>query len=676
MELLYLWVRDYKNIKNKGFNLSGKVTFEAIIEKEDSDGNIFISLNATENKVLANFFPENVLDVKAVIGENGAGKTNFIFSLLEILLDKKNRLNGFLVTTDGIIVRDKITLVKTPSNLFNKPIQIIYPEDIKNFGNTKYSKFFSREEVFNSFGPNIMETYFENASVIFYSPFLNTDNIHNVDGIENDYARWENEKPNFLNISTESIIITDYYSLNNNDNYLITGESELLAYKYEESKRMLAFLKTAEEFNFEIKFPVHSIGIEFTNFGDKFWKSIDKIISRNSHYEYVFESVFKFSTKPAKDRIEEFFNELSKSITYCFLSFELKVYFNFSNENQIPIARLADNLQSNYNAELDNFEALYDYIRKTEIYGGNKEKIIQQIKDVKNYFTDRFSKDEIICDGMHGFLVLEKDINTILEDFLKPPLTTISINEEEVIVLNIFGFKFNGLSSGERSFLSLFSRINFYYKTRIKKNTSILLIIDEGEIGLHPQWQKKYLKILLDFIEKFFPDNTVQLLINTHSPFIASDLPKENIIFLKKNGQNMASLGEDNKHTLTFGANIHNLLANDFFLQDGFIGDFAKNKIAITLNWLKIKANEFNKLKKITNSDFVIDPKIKVLEFANNEQELSYHRQIIEMIGEPLVKNKLKNIFIEYVDVDSALLENELEQAKNRVRELEKRLER
>lgn len=140
MELLYLWVRDYKNIKHQGFNLSSKITFTTTIEKEDSDGNIHISLESTKNDEIIKFFPSNIVDVKVVIGENGVGKTNLIFSLLEIFLDKKNKLNGFLITTENVVVRDKIIFTSAPLELFNKSIKQINREDIRNFDNNPLKK--------------------------------------------------------------------------------------------------------------------------------------------------------------------------------------------------------------------------------------------------------------------------------------------------------------------------------------------------------------------------------------------------------------------------------------------------------------------------------------------------------------------------------------------------------
>lgn len=52
-----------------------------------------------------------------------------------------------------------------------------------------------------------------------------------------------------------------------------------------------------------------------------------------------------------------------------------------------------------------------------------------------------------------------------------------------------------------------------------------------------------------------------------------SDMRKSNIIYLedgyKKGKENLMN---------PFGANINDILAQSFFLDDGFMGDFAKNK--------------------------------------------------------------------------------------------------
>ena len=239
----------------------------------------------------------------------------------------------------------------------------------------------------------------------------------------------------------------------------------------------------------------------------------------------------------------------------------------------------------------------------------------------------------------------------------------------------------NELSSGQKHLLTLYSRF-YWAKNKIEKSENkqygikgeaIIIYIDEGEVALHPEWQRSFLNKVLKFFNLLFEDYKVQLILTTHSPFVLSDIPKDNVVFLDRdiNGNTVISSLENEN---TFGANIHDLLANNFFLQDGLIGDFAKTKIAITLNWLKIKANEVNKSKKNPNSAFNIDPAIEVIKFESNDEEFTYHKQIINLIGEPLVRNKLLTMYFEYVQEDTYALSSELEKARLRVIELEKRM--
>lgn len=214
-------------------------------------------------------------------------------------------------------------------------------------------------------------------------------------------------------------------------------------------------------------------------------------------------------------------------------------------------------------------------------------------------------------------------IRSIAKDFLKAPLSYFKLSEDPedgIIKLNMFGFDFYGLSTGERSFLSLFSRLH-YYRNRIEENRNILFLIDEGELGFHPQWQKEYFKIILDFFKKMFPKNNIQLVITSHSPFLASDLPKENIIFLKKNSSNQTEISGLKMRQETFAANIHSLYSDAFFIQGATIGSFAKDTL-----------------------DEIVD-------YLNGEKhttELNYkYKNIIKKIGEPIIKNKLEEMWVQ-----------------------------
>ena len=69
MELVYLWVEDYKNIRKQGFDFSRR--FECEYDEEKNE------LTINENKDYVSIFPDNI-NITAIVGENGRGKTNIV----------------------------------------------------------------------------------------------------------------------------------------------------------------------------------------------------------------------------------------------------------------------------------------------------------------------------------------------------------------------------------------------------------------------------------------------------------------------------------------------------------------------------------------------------------------------------------------------------------------------
>ena len=84
MELVYLWVKEYKNIHNQGFNFSPRFRCEY-----DHDSN---ELTIVENTEYVDIFPENI-NVTAIVGKNGSGKS----SVLEFLRKNWCKLNYIVI---------------------------------------------------------------------------------------------------------------------------------------------------------------------------------------------------------------------------------------------------------------------------------------------------------------------------------------------------------------------------------------------------------------------------------------------------------------------------------------------------------------------------------------------------------------------------------------------------
>jgi hypothetical protein len=104
----------------------------------------------------------------------------------------------------------------------------------------------------------------------------------------------------------------------------------------------------------------------------------------------------------------------------------------------------------------------------------------------------------------------------------------------------------------------------------------VTVIFEEVELYFHPEYQRNFIYSLINLLESSGIDENIKdvnILIVTHSPFILSDIPKSNVLFLKE-GRQVTDMQEN-----TFGANIHSMLQNAFFLNGVTIGDFARDRI-------------------------------------------------------------------------------------------------
>lgn len=124
---------------------------------------------------------------------------------------------------------------------------------------------------------------------------------------------------------------------------------------------------------------------------------------------------------------------------------------------------------------------------------------------------------------------------------------------------------------------------------------------------------------VLRVIDKLKLENirNINIMMATHSPFILSDIQKNNILYLE-NGNDVSNKVAINP----LGANISDVLSQSFFLKDGFIGDFIKTKLNRMVDDLSSK---------------------KYVQ----EGKLEQYEKLIMNIGEPLLREHLSMMFIE-----------------------------
>ena len=181
----------------------------------------------------------------------------------------------------------------------------------------------------------------------------------------------------------------------------------------------------------------------------------------------------------------------------------------------------------------------------------------------------------------------------------------------------------------------------------------VCIVMEEVELYYHPEYQKSYLNYLLEQISRAGLSRlkSLNLVFVTHSPFILSDITRNDILCLENGVQ------VDLKFQ-TFGANIHDLLRHPFFMKNGTIGDYAQkviNEIIVTLSVYDAKKKTGNEAFDLVQFKRENPELVKHMDFlpteddgSLNEQDFGIRysmrslREAIGLLDEPIMRDALK----------------------------------
>lgn len=294
---------------------------------------------------------------------------------------------------------------------------------------------------------------------------------------------------------------------------------------------------------------------------------------------------------------------LITEILLALLDFELNICNLDSYEIEDLLQIFEKNISSKYK---DNDDVIKLQMSELEYY----QEAYRSITKLKSYTPCICEQNTFVLDDESRFL-----------DYIY----------EELEAHNGFVFKYfwlsYGCSAGERAYLNIFSYLNAILNYRLFSdsavygfNKNILLFLDEPDLYCHPEWQRKMMFEIIKMLELLYSGYSFHIILTTHSPLFLSDIPKENILLLKESESGGFKVTKCEKPT--FGANIFDLYSDNFFLVS-FIGEFAQHKIG----------NAIKQIAKCYNQE---DSLIK--------EQIYFLEDVVELIGEPILKNKLKNM--------------------------------
>lgn len=444
--------------------------------------------------------------------------------------------------------------------------------------------------------------------------FINYNNIFNpyqvAQRVNNEYKfLWKKE--NDLNIID---ISTDY-------EYLISAESDKTKYISNEVKNSL------------------SLFVRDLNKSDK-----DRIL----HKEIVTPKLFfienakllKLQTNEL-NKPNKFLYQFLADLTYILLNKSIlksgMIYEFFLNEypSQIAIIDILNTVYEEGRASKKNIEKdIYDIVPSK--YKVNEDRISSHI--LKNIITIILEFKALInMTNSHTqlqmpLLILRiEDFGEYIQNFLE----AVKINSIKEHFFNYFyDIRY---SSGQIAIITMFSRLLVKSKELNNNIRDLCLFLDEPEIFAHPEWQRKFIMSLRLGLHTLFPKKNIQVFITSHSPYLISDIPKEDVFFMERIGEK-TFFKEPNGLENTFAANIHALAKNGFFMTST-IGEFAKSKI---------------------------EEVIEIINTRKYQENKEYCDYIISIVGEPLIKNKLLSMIDEQESI-----QDKIKRKKQELKELE-----
>ncbi len=624
VEILYLYVDNMYGYPNKNFRLCFDNSYLFRIDDKAGNDSIEIEICRNPDKSIVNGFfaindelNSNILNIYALLGKNGAGKTSIINLIRnsgmfgsENNFDEETRyclIFKISSTVYWISSNDKIT-VKNHEKKINLTKRAL--DDDKNYMST---------------------------SVIFFSNIVNLSDKKNISFNVTDRHK-HNIIEQQIDLSNQFVYnweLESVYNSKYNDSAIKLIRFSSKYYNDDNYLQILTSNRNTKEENEDDKYKFEITVLDYV-YVDVITKSIllDDIPIKLVNSEVKYGSTFELNDIDQQNVfniLNNIFNlnfgreyEIVRDIVFKY--YEEKKYIKFMNNtyNESNFIEVEDII----------WKCIEKILSKQIIIDKGQEKAEEKYKIIVNIIVNYYKNKSYI--EQHEVKVLEDDVvwkcvyeidqkTTIINEYrfkielrngqLLIELLNEIISNFEKSEMNFIFYQINSLSTGQMARLNLFSTLDYYWNQeditgRIKKKNYIL-ILDEAETSFHPEWQRTFIYDLIYFLEFQKENNrafnSIQIIISSNSPFIISDLPNRNLIFLdEKKGDAISGLGQ----------NIHSLLSEAFFMKST-IGEFAKTKISKIISDLNVDGVQYLKDNK-----YNVENRIKI-------------------IGEPIIRNKL-----------------------------------
>ena len=622
MELIYLWVEKFHNIHQKGFSFSNKFNVTFI------DNNLKIDKRESS---LINVYPKYISNITALIGKNGSGKS----SILEVLGEKESNRKRDSNEDDSYFllywIKENYFVIEEMFQMTNR----VFDSIIKNFDDDR--------NIFK-FMHNPTSLYckynFDTKSIEFKEYLQEVKKDQSQYAIQFYMPRTYGQKYNTESLRRNHATIQ----------YIrhIFLENELGLY------RKYVFLIKNRTENIKRK-PLHDLNysnvrlkitVSTPDFSKTVENNIDTKIKKFDSFSYVFKEKIVTPDKE-KSLIAQIHNSPQKKLSsknQCIILFLENLIKNFAlefNSGNIP------DIESDSNYGIYLLNLLYAVSEEVE---GN----------INNDLGDHFVIREVLKD-FFDFILAIPDIYfpsnniEIPIDYDEPCeqigefldfIDNINSQQHSCSAICYFSFTWTPLSEGEKQFLHLTSSIfTAIQKYRFQNLKHVILLLDEPDNKMHPETARQFITYIVSELKRYH-GVTFQIIIASHSPLLLSDIPSHSVILLEKNLQTGDCIVRETTSE-SFAANIHTLLANDFFMAST-IGAWAEKYITEILKEIQLLDNK-----------------------ADIKNEYLRLKRKIELIGEDVIRYQLEQKLAFALKSSKTARQQKIDILRNELAELE-----
>jgi predicted ATPase len=611
-ELTHVFGNDHEGFT---LNLGGRNIYEC----SSNNGTYFVSSYIKNENFIEDFYNENFTQISTIVGANGTGKS----SILNLF-----RGHSFSYYVYEYIDNDKFEFTNHTANindiLFYSPYLNIQNQDYVNGNFKDLSKYEMMLE----------DTQYENIELSAQLELHNSENL----------KRWiKFKQAPEIDLSLNKIDLPIFDKVNIKINYIkITEHQTSYNFRpfFNRFKEIGAIEKDLAFKEMRKLIPEPKIGKRPRNFGNRInlkleviSRVIDKVqnILEMSGNKYLNEG---YINKDYTIKSQEF-SEISslKDSFYWFLENSFIAYSKESDKIYFPVKEIKELM-----------EVLLLNVPETD-------------NDIENWteLNVSFENAITIIDTYESFIISFKEYFSLDRKILLTFLPNKNLSSGEKSMYNLFSSLYDYQFKVDKNIIEEY---NMYSIRENPANNDYLLLLDEADLGFHPQWKKRFIKSIIEILPIIFPEKKIQLLFTTHDPLTLSDIPNDNIVYLEKNIETNNTVIYNHKDTNkrnTFGANIHDLLADSFFLKDGHIGEFAKDVIQDLINYLIFDEEEKSS-------------KINIAPDKKWDETRAF--KVIGVIDEPLIKERLTSLH------NKKFLYNEKELLSLRIQELQVQLKK